>query len=263
MENKLGNNHLTVNFENSILSLTLNRPEALNSFSPEMILGLKAAIEYAKNENGVRVVVINGAGRSFSAGGDVKGMGQKEPIDVYDHIGRLNELILMMKELDKPIIAVVHGYAAGAGVNLALACDQIMAADDSKFVLSFTKVGLISDGGGLYFLTRLLGTYKTKELLFNAEPIDVHEASRLGIVNRVIPSEQLLFEAMKYAAKLAKGPARAYGFIKKLSDKALVSSLDEILELERISQATVATTSDHLEGVSAFKEKRLPKFNGN
>src|SRR5690625_3365465 len=162
--------HVLVNISEGVMHLSLNRPDSLNAFSPDMITGLKEALNKAKHDEGIRVVTISGSGRSFSAGGDVKTMGKREPLDVYEHIGELNELILLMRDLEKPIIAAVHGYAAGAGFNLALACDIILAAEESKFVLSFSKVGLISDGGGHYFLPRLIGPYRSKELLFSAEP---------------------------------------------------------------------------------------------
>lgn len=153
----MSQNHLVIEKLGPVLSLTLNRPESLNAFSPEMILGLTEAIKNAENDDDVRVIVLSGAGRSFSAGGDVKTMGQANGVQVYEHIGRLNRLILTMKEIEKPIIAAVHGFAAGAGVNLALACDLIVAAENSKFALSFSQVGLVSDGGGSYFLPKLIG----------------------------------------------------------------------------------------------------------
>lgn len=253
---------LLVNIEDSVMNLTLNRPDSLNAFSPDMISDLKEAIQTAKHNEKIRVVTISGSGRSFSAGGDVKTMGEAEPLEVYQHIGKLNELILSMRDLEKPIVAAVHGFAAGAGFNLALACDLILASEESKFVLSFSQVGLISDGGGLYFLPRLIGTHRTKELLFNAEPIDAKVAHSLGFVNQVYPMESFKDEVNAYATKLASGPSKAFGFIKKITDQSLGSSLDQILELERITQATVVTTEDHREGVQAFKEKRQPHFQG-
>lgn len=252
--------HLLVNVKDGVMNLALNRPESLNAFSPDMILGLKDAIKQAKDDSAIRVVTLSGSGRAFCAGGDVKTMGKKEPKDVYDHLGELNELILAMRDLEKPIIAAVHGFAAGAGFNLALACDMILAAEGSKFMLSFSKVGLISDGGGLYFLPRLIGPYRAKELLFSAEPITADEAYTLGIVNHVYPLAEFQKKVSEFAEKIAAGPATAYGFIKKIADKSLVSSLDEVLELERITQATVVNTDDHAEGVQAFKEKREPDF---
>lgn len=253
--------HLIVNLKGSVLSLQLNRPESLNAFSPEMMLQLKKEIVTAAENPDVGAIILSGAGRSFSAGGDVKTMGQADPVETYEHIGKLNELVLAMRELEKPIIAAVHGFAAGAAFNLALACDLILAADDSKFVMSFSQVGLISDGGGLYFLPRLIGPYRAKELFFTGEPITAAQAHDWGIVNRLYPLEQLEQEAGKLAERLANGPTRAYGLLKKITDQSATSSLPEILEQERITQAMLVTTTDHLEGVSAFKEKRKPVFN--
>lgn len=208
---------LLVEKSGNVLFLTLNRPERLNAFSAEMILSLTNELAAAKTDDSIRAVVLSGSGRSFSAGGDVKTMGEADGQQVYDHIGRLNECIKAFKELDKPVIAAVNGFAAGAAFNLALACDQILAAEDSKFVMSFSQVGLISDGGGLYFLPRIIGPYKAKQLFFNAEPITAVQAEEYGIVNKVVPLEQLKDEAVSYAHKLSQGPVKAYGMMKKSS----------------------------------------------
>lgn len=251
-----------IEVEGRVISVTLNRPEALNALSSDMREGLMGAIRTAKENDEIRAMLITGAGRSFCSGGDVKGMGNATPAMMYDHLGKLNELILAMAELEKPIISAVHGYAAGAGVCLALACDQVLAADDAKFVLSFSKVGLISDGGGLYFLPRTLGVYRAKELLFNAEPISAKQAQDWGMVNRLYPAEQLREEAMSYAQKLAAGPTRTYSLIKKIANQALMSDLADVLEMERATQSMIGTTEDHKEGVQAFLEKRQPRFQG-
>ncbi|WP_082235092.1 enoyl-CoA hydratase/isomerase family protein [Halobacillus massiliensis] len=259
---KLGNSHLLVSHEGPILSCVLNQPDRLNAFSDDMISGLMEALLEAEKNPEVKVVVLSGAGRSFSAGGDVKTMGEADASHLYDHVGKLNKLILKIKQVEKPVIAVVHGYAAGAGFNLALACDQILAAEESKFVLSFAQVGLVSDGGGHYFLSKLIGPYRTKELLFTAEPIPVETAAEWGIVNRVIPLENLESDAMDYALRLANGPGRAIGMMKKLVDLSERSSLEDILEQERLTQAIMVSTEDHKEGVQAFKDKRKPEFIG-
>ncbi|MFM1652592.1 enoyl-CoA hydratase/isomerase family protein [Brevibacillus sp. B_LB10_24] len=252
--------------EGNVLAVTLNRPQSLNVFSPDMLEGMMEAIQRAKEDPDIRAVLLSGAGRAFSAGGDVKRMeermGDSGPVLTYEHIGRLNKVILAMADLDVPIVAAVHGYAAGAGVCLAMACDQILAAQDCKFVLSFAKVGLISDGGCLFFLPRTLGLYRAKEVLFNAEPIEAATAYSWGMVNRLYPSEQLLPEAMKYARKLAEGPSRAIGMMKRIANRALISDLEGILEMERTAQAMIKTTHDHSEGVKAFIEKRSPQFFG-
>ncbi|KAB2338582.1 enoyl-CoA hydratase [Cytobacillus depressus] len=256
------NDHLLVENNAGVMNLILNRPDRLNAFSPEMISGLKDAINRAKNDETIRVVTISGAGRAFSAGGDVRRMGKGTSLGTYEHLGHLNELILAMNELEKPIIAAVHGYAAGAGFNLALASDIILAAEESQFILSFSKVGLISDGGGLYFLPRLIGPYRAKELFFSAEPITVEKAHSIGIVNHIYSKDEFRERVSEYAIKLASGPSISYGFIKKLANQSLTSTLHEILEQERITQATMITTEDHHEGIQAFREKRLPNFNG-
>jgi 2-(1,2-epoxy-1,2-dihydrophenyl)acetyl-CoA isomerase len=258
----MAKSHLLVQLEGRVLNLTLNRPESLNAFSPEMISGLIDNIVAAKQNPEIRVVVLSGAGRSFSAGGDVKTMGTASPNQTYEHIGKLNELILAMKNLEKPIIAAVHGFAAGAGFNLALACDLIVAAEESKFVLSFSQVGLISDGGGLYFLPKQIGPYRAKELFFSGKPISAKEAHALGIVNKLFPLENLKENTLKYATNLAQGPVKAFGMIKKIVDHSFTASLEDILEQERVTQTLMITTEDHLEGVQAFKEKRKPAFEG-
>ncbi|QAS51974.1 enoyl-CoA hydratase/isomerase family protein [Halobacillus litoralis] len=260
---KLGNEHLNVSINGPVMSCMLNRPDSLNAFSDDMIIGLQEAIKVASENDDVKVVVLSGAGRAFSAGGDVKNMGEKVTANhLYEHVGELNRLVLMLKDIPKPVIAAVHGYAAGAGFNLALACDQIIAGEESKFVLSFAQVGLVADGGGHYFLSKLLGPYRAKELLFRAEPIPVETAVEWGLVNRVLPLEDLEEGAMNYALRLAKGPGRALGMMKKIVDQADKSDLATILEQERVTQAMMVSTEDHKEGVQAFKEKRKPNFIG-
>lgn len=253
---------LLVKIESGIMSLTLNRPERLNAFSPDMILGLTQALKKAQEDSEIRVVVLSGAGRSFSAGGDVKTMGSGQATEVYDHIGKLNDCILTMRRTEKPIIAAVHGFAAGAGFNLALACDLIIAADDSQFALSFAQVGLISDGGGSYFVPRLVGPHLAKEFFFSAEPIKAERLYHLGVINALVPADQLKEEVLKRASKLAAGPGKAYGMMKKVIDHAMTASLEEILEQERITQTMMVNTDDHQEGIAAFKEKRRPQFRG-
>jgi 2-(1,2-epoxy-1,2-dihydrophenyl)acetyl-CoA isomerase len=253
---------LLIEKNGAVLYLTLNRPEALNAFSGEMIEDITTEMTNAANDDSVKVVVLSGSGRAFSAGGDVKTMGQNTGSAVYEHIGRLNKCILAIQRLEKPVVAVVHGFVAGAGFNLALACDLIVAAEETAFVLSFSKVGLISDGGGLYFLPRLIGMQKAKELFFLAEPLKVEEAKQMGIVNRIVPLEQLKDEAISFATRLSQGPVQSYGKMKKLLQEGLNKSLEDVLELERLTQMLMVESADHKEGVSAFKEKRQPVFTG-
>jgi 2-(1,2-epoxy-1,2-dihydrophenyl)acetyl-CoA isomerase len=254
--------HLLIEKLGPVLSLTLNRPDSLNAFSAEMILGLTSALKEVQHDADVQVIVLSGAGRSFSAGGDVKTMGQTNSVQTYEHIGRLNELILTMKETEKPIIAAVHGFAAGAGFNLVLACDMIVAAEDSKFALSFTKVGLVSDGGGSYFLPRLIGPHLAKQFFFSGEPIPAERLYQLGVINYLFPMEILQEETTKLALNLAQGPGKAFGMQKKLIDHSLTATLEEILEQERLIQTLMVQTLDHQEGIAAFKEKRKPAYKG-
>ncbi|MED0660531.1 enoyl-CoA hydratase [Bacillus smithii] len=249
--------------QGKILILTLNRPESLNAFSEDMLIGLREQLQQAGEDDSVKAIVIRGSGRAFSAGGDVKSMANRTDIaSVYDLVGHLNQCILTVQEVEKPIVAAVHGYAAGAGFNLALASDFILASDESKFILSFAQVGLISDGGGLHFLPKILGPHKVKELFFLAEPIPAKEALALGIINRVVPIEELQDEVISFAVRLSQGPLKAYGKMKKLINESYQLTLEQLLERERLTQMLMAETEDHKEGVTAFNEKRTPVFRG-
>ncbi|MEH6939241.1 enoyl-CoA hydratase [Bacillus sp. JJ664] len=256
------NESLLTDIQDRILFLTLNRPESLNSFNLEMLTGITDSILEAENNPDIKVIVISGAGRSFCAGGDVKTMGNTTASDVYEHIGVLNECIKAIKDSHKPVIASIHGFAAGAGFNLALACDLMIASEDSKFALSFSQVGLISDGGGSYFLPQLIGPHLAKQLFFSGEAVSAERMAQLGIVNFLVPAKELEEETNKYAQKLACGPGKAFGMMKKLIDQSFTSTLDETLEKERMIQTLMIATEDHQEGVLAFKEKRKPVFTG-
>lgn len=251
-----------VDQKEGIMSINLNQPDALNALSDEMFIELINILKSAQNNKEVRVITLSGAGRAFCSGGDIKQMGKRTPMEDFDRMALASELILTMKNLDQPIIAIVHGYAAGVGASIAMACDQIIASDDSKILFSFSRIGLVADGGGHFFLTRTLGPYRAKEVLFNAEPIEANKALQWGIVNRIFPLEDLHEEAMNYARKLSNGPSRSYSLSKKIVNEALITDLESILDKERLSQSIVRLTSDHKEGVAAFKENREPKFNG-
>lgn len=254
--------HLVKEMHGKVLVLTLNRPDSLNAFSPKMIAGLTKEMKEAGKNPDVRAIVLTGAGRAFSAGGDVKSMGSNQPVDVYEHLGKMNECILAIKAVEKPVIAAVQGFAAGAGFNLALACDLIIASDDSKFALSFSQVGLISDGGGSYFLPRLVGPYLAKQFFFSAEPIPAERLYQLGVINKIVPLAELNDEVMRYAGLLSIGPSQAYGQMKKMIDYSFTATLEDVLERERMTQIMMVATEDHQEGIQAFKEKRRPQFTG-
>ncbi|WP_233549434.1 enoyl-CoA hydratase/isomerase family protein [Lysinibacillus yapensis] len=253
---------LIVKQEDKVLSIILNKPNVLNALNLELKEGLLEALEFARKNPNVHAVLISGAGRSFSSGGNLKEIEKSNPVDTFEYLGKTKELILAMSQIEKPIIGCVHGNIAGGGCCLALACDIIFAAEDSKFHFSFSKVGLIPDNGGMFFLTRTIGLYRTKDILFTAQPISAETALNWGMINRIYPKDNLFSEAMGYALKLSAGPSFAIGQIKKLANLSIVNDLEAVLEMERSNQAVLQTTFDHNEGVNAFLEKRQPKFKG-
>lgn len=254
------NNTLLIQQKGPILELTLNRPDRMNAMNMEMITALFQALETGKYDESVHLIVISGAGRTFSTGRDIKDMEVADPVKVHKEIGVLNECILLMKSIEKPILAAVQGFAAGAGFSLALACDLIIASENSQFMMSFAKMGLASDGGGAFFLPRLLGLHLAKELYMLAEPLSATQAYELGIVNRLSPANELHEEVEKIARHLANGPIKAFGMMKQLLDFSLDSTLDDVLEKERLIQSLLSTTADYKEGVHSFLEKRPPSF---
>ncbi len=253
---------LLVEVSRNVAWITFNRPEVLNALNGDIVDGITETLANIAEDRSIRGVVIKGAGRSFSAGGDIQAMSQVTPNLVHDYVGQLNQAVLAMKRLAVPIVAQVHGFCVGAGFNLALACDLIVAADTAQFMMSFVQVGLISDGGGMYFLPRLVGTHKAKELLFLGDPISAMTARELGIVNRMVPEPDLQKEVEQLMDRFVRGPGLAIGQMKLLADKAMVSSLEEMLLVEQTTQPKMVASADHQEGVRAFLEKRPPRFQG-
>lgn len=253
---------LLVEVSHNVAWITLNRPDSLNALNGNIVDGITETMGKIADDPSIRGVVIRGAGRTFSAGGDIKAMGDVTPEMVEDYVGHVNRAVLSMKALALPIVAQVHGFCVGAGFNLALACDLIVAADTAKFMMSFVQVGLISDGGGMYFLPHAVGPHKAKELLFLGDPISAREAKDLGIVNRVVADNDLQHEVEGLMARLVRGPSLAIGQMKLLADRAMVSSLEEMLRAEQTTQPAMVASADHREGVRAFIEKRPPKFQG-
>jgi 2-(1,2-epoxy-1,2-dihydrophenyl)acetyl-CoA isomerase len=253
----------------SIVTLTLNRPETLNAMNEAMMGEMERILMELEADAAVRAVILTGTGRAFSSGGDQKrdrsGEGQQSFFE--GDLGgvlieRLNRCILTMQRLQKPIVGSINGVAAGAGLNIALATDLRIAADTARFGEVFARVGLVPDGGGTYFLPRLVGTAKAMEMILLADVIDAHEALRIGLVNRVVPTEQLEHETLKLAERLAQGPTVAYGLAKTGLYQGLGMSLEDVLNMEARNQAIAARTPDRAEGVAAFREKRPPRFTG-
>jgi 2-(1,2-epoxy-1,2-dihydrophenyl)acetyl-CoA isomerase len=253
----------------SIATLTLNRPETLNAMNEAMMGEVERLLIEIEADAGVRVVVLTGAGRAFSSGGDQKrGRADEVPPSFFDGdlggvlIERLNRCVLRMQRLQKPIIGSINGVAAGAGMNIALATDLRIAADTARFGEVFARVGLVPDGGGTYFLPRLVGTAKAMELILLADLIDAQEALSIGLVNRVVPADQLESETLKLAERLAQGPTVAYGLAKTGLYQGLGMTLEDVLNMEARNQAIAVRTPDRAEGVAAFREKRPPRFTG-
>ena len=246
-----------------ILTITLDRPEALNAFDRAMKDELLAALKAADRDAAVRVVVITGAGRAFSAGQDLKERQQPGATDLGTELrARYNPLILAMRRLEKPIVGAINGVAAGAGFSLALACDMRIASESASFIQAFGRVGLVPDSGSTWFLPRLVGPARAAELIFSAEPLDAATAERIGLVNRVVPAGRLLLEAHALATRLAQQAPRALALAKRALQRSLESGLEAQLEYEAQLQAIAGRSKDHAEGVAAFVEKRPASFTG-
>jgi 2-(1,2-epoxy-1,2-dihydrophenyl)acetyl-CoA isomerase len=249
-----------------VATLTLNRPDRLNALSAPIMEGLLEALPRLAADPTVGAIVLTGAGRAFCAGGDVKRMAQETVVRSTDEdVARLRakmEISRLLHEIPKPTIAMVNGAAAGAGMALALACDLRIAGQSARFVTAFAKVGFSGDFGGSWFLSRLVGTGKARELYFTAEPLDAAQALALGVVNRVVPDAELAGAVMDFARKLANGPRVALALMKQNFNAAENGTLAELLDLEARRQIETGHTEDHKEAARAFVEKRAPVFRG-
>lgn len=247
----------------AVMTITLDRPEALNAFDRAMKEELFAALKAAARDRSVRVVVLTGAGRAFNAGQDLKERQVPGATDLSSELReRYNPIILAMRALEKPIIAAVNGVAAGAGCSLALACDLIIASEEARFIQAFGRVGLVPDSGSTWFLPRLLGHARAAEMTLLGEPMDAATAERLGLVNRVVPKERLMDEVRDLAQRLARSAPLSLALTKRALVRAMDASLESQLDYEAQLQAVAGASSDHVEGITAFVEKRPPVFTG-
>ena len=259
--------HILTTESEGILTITLNRPEKLNAFIGHMRRDLAEALEHAGSDRNVRVVILTGAGRAFSAGGDIAFMAelmQRRDSEEFARIlGAGRRVILAIRQMTKPVIGSINGPASGAGCNLALACDLRVASSNATFSQSFAKVGLHPDWGGSYFLPRLVTPNKACELFFLGEAIDAAEAQRLGIVNHVVTPEELDAATMQLAERLRAAPPIALAAAKQAVYMSQSAELEEMLRYETEVQLRCFESDDCHEGVQAFLEKREPKFTGH
>ena len=255
-----------VSVDAGVETITLNRPEKLNALNPEMLQHLRAALERAADDAAIRAVMLTGSGRGFCTGQDLSERDVRPgapPIDLSVSLGAYyNPLIRRLRALPKPIVCAVNGVAAGAGANLALACDLVVAARSASFVQAFSRLGLVPDAGGSYFLPRLVGTARAMGLALLAEKLSAEQAAQWGLIWKVVDDEALAGEAQAIAATLATGPTKGYGLLKRALYDSAGNSLDAQLDLERDLQREAGLSEDYREGVTAFKEKRAPRFKG-
>jgi 2-(1,2-epoxy-1,2-dihydrophenyl)acetyl-CoA isomerase len=256
--------------DGGIATLTMNRPEARNALSRDMMMALAEALPRLANDPAVRLVVLTGTGAAFCSGGDVKGFARNAagaPVTmsfdskVTDLRMRM-EAVRWLHEMPKPTLAVIPGPAAGAGLSLALACDLRICADNAKLTTAFSKIGLSGDFGGSFFLNHLVGAARAREMYFTGQVINGAEAARIGLVNRAVPAAELPAAVAAWSAELAALPTVALGYMKRNLNTGLRGSLSDVLDAEAVHMVRTFDTDDHKGAAAAFVEKRAPQFNG-
>src|SRR5215469_4797161 len=258
--------HLLIQQDGSVLTITMNRPEVLNAFNEGLLAELTEAVESVAQDESVRCVVLTGAGRAFGSGQDLRNLTERrsseEALKVSEHLQKYHRVVLAIRGMPKPVIAAVQGVAAGISCNIALACDLRIAADNARFIEAFARIGLVPDGGGAFFLTRLVGIGKALEMSMLADEVSGPEAERIGLVNKCVPLAEFEATTKAFAQRLAKGPTSTYALIKELIYKSVESDLPTTLRLEGELQDKAFELADHREGVTAFLQKRPAQFTG-
>ena len=256
-------NTVLLSKENGVGYITLNRPEKYNSFNREMALALQAHLDDCEKDDNVRCIYLTGAGKGFCAGQDLADASDPKTVDFNKIIGEhYNPVIERFRRIEKPIIAAVNGVAAGAGANIALACDIVLAAASASFIQAFSKIGLIPDSAGTFFLPRLVGPQRAAALMMSGDKVMAEEAAVMGMIYKAYNDEAFAAESKKYAEQLAAMPTRGLGLTKRLLNKTFDNTLEEQLRMEKEVQVEAGKTEDFAEGVNSFLEKRKPQFKG-
>lgn len=254
----MGYENILLEKDGAIATITFNRPEALNALNNQTRAEFKEAIEEVKGDESVKTVILTGMGRAFIAGSDIKELKGTTPLQAHD-IKRLGEMI---EELEKPVIAAVNGFALGGGCEIVMACDIIIASEKAKFGQPEVNIGVIPGGGGTQRLQRMVGVHRAKELIFTGDIIDAAEAERIGLVNKVVPSEELMLRVKEIAGKISKKSSAAIRLAKAAINRGMRTDLGAGLAYERELYSLSLTTEDKAEGIEAFIEKREPKYKG-
>ena len=266
-----GTPDLVAEADDGVATLTMNRPDRRNALSGAMLTAMASTLEACEIDPEIGCIVLTGAGGAFCAGGDVKGMaessrggGASAGIDQQIHLQRISQRATAgrLYKMPKPTIASLPGAAAGAGLSLALACDLRIAAENAVMTTAFARVGFSGDYGGTYFLSRLVGSAEARELYFLSDRIDMREAQRLGLVNWVVPADQLAARTLEIARRIANGPRIAYRYMKENFNRAAAGEVDDCLDLEATHHIHTGLTEDHRDAARAFVEKREPVFKG-
>ena len=247
----------------AIGKITLNRPDKYNAFVRGMALELQKKLDQCSSDETIRCIIISGSGKAFCAGQDLKEATDPNSPTIEEIVQQhYNPIIKKIREIEIPVIAAVNGVAAGAGANVALACDIVVAAKSASFIQAFSKIGLIPDSGGTYFLPRLIGIQKAAALMMTGEAVSAEKAETLGMIYAVYEDSEFETSAMKLADTISSMPTKGLGYTKKLLSQTFNNSLEEQLSLEAKTQALSASSKDHQEGIKAFMEKRTPQFTG-
>lgn len=247
----------------AIGKITLNRPDKYNAFVRGMALELQKKLDECRSDETIRCIIISGSGKAFCAGQDLKEATDPNSPTIEEIVQQhYNPIIKKIREIEIPVIAAVNGVAAGAGANVALACDIVVAAKSASFIQAFSKIGLIPDSGGTYFLPRLIGIQKAAALMMTGEAVSAEKAETLGMIYAVYEDSEFETSAMKLADTISSMPTKGLGYTKKLLSQTFNNSLEEQLSLEAKTQALSASSKDHQEGIKAFMEKRTPQFTG-